>query len=337
MPRIPEQVIITEGELAPFVSGAGEVSRARGLLEQQKTAWDLLRTGYASLQSVRTRTFPFEGFQIKVQFNPGRMTSTSAKVDPHSIRERKCFLCLENLPAAQRGLPCDGEYVVLCNPFPIFPEHFTMPMFAHRPQRILGSFETLLSFSRALGERYTVFYNGPKCGASAPDHLHFQAGERAFLPLDTEYESVKHGPLFGTAALRVYGSGQYLRRFIAFESADARALSRAFSKLHEVLLGNETGAEEPLLNILSFWQQEHWRLVIFPRARHRPSFYFLEGDEKLLISPAAVELGGVCTTPREEDFEKVTREHIVRMFDEVCVSAEEFERVKTQLQRALGA
>ncbi len=339
MTRSAEQILIPDSELAPFVAGTGEANKARALLAQQKGAWELLRTGYETLQSVRTKAFEFDGFQIKVQFNPGRMTSTAAKVDPNSIRERKCFLCPENLPAAQRGIPCDGEYVVLCNPFPIFPEHFTIPTFKHVPQRILGSFGTLLNLTRALGERYTVFYNGPRCGASAPDHLHFQAGNRAFLPIDAEYDALKTkgaGPLFESASLRAYGV-EGLRRFFSFESSDAGLLLRAFTALHEVLQDGATDGEEPLLNILGFWQNGAWRIIVFPRLKHRPAFYFKEGDEKLLISPAAVEMAGICTTPREQDFEKVTREHLVGMYEEVCVPADKFKEFKARLAHKLSA
>ncbi len=90
-----------------------------------------------------------------------------------------------------------------------------------------------------------------------------------------------------------------------------------------------------MMNILGFYANGAWRMHLFPRAKHRPSFYFQAGDEKLLISPAAVELGGICTTPREQDFEKVTREHLVQMYHEVCVSAERFADIKARVARQL--
>jgi hypothetical protein len=183
-----------------------------------------------------------------------------------------------------------------------------------------------------------VLYNGPKCGASAPDHLHFQAGDRSFLPIDAEYAAVTEGNacrLFESGSLRACGVENYLRRFISFESADAGLLLRAFRELYEVLHDSAPGSEEPMLNILGVYRDEQWRIIVFPRARHRPSFYFKEGEEKLLISPAAVELGGICTTPREQDFEKVTRENIVDMYNEICVSAERFAAIKSRLARKL--
>jgi len=334
-----DQIAISAAELAPFLSGNNQGGKAHGLLEQQKGVWELLRNGYDTLRSVRTRVFEFDGFQIKVQFNPGRMTSTVAKVDATSIKERKCFLCTENLPPAQRGIPCDGEYLVLCNPFPIFPEHFTISSVRHTPQLIHDSFAAFLNLTRELGARYTVLYNGPKCGASAPDHLHFQAGNRAYLPIDGEYETVKKATgnrIFESNSLRAYGFEKCLRRLITLESPDAGMLLRAFGALYEAFQEGGPAGEEPMLNILGFYTNGEWRIHFFPRAKHRPSFYFKEGDEKLLISPAAVELGGICTTPREEDFEKVTREHIVGMYDEVCVPAERFAGITARLGTRLA-
>jgi Domain of unknown function (DUF4922) len=340
MPRPLEQIAIPECELAPFASGNDLASKAHGLLQQQKGVWKMLRTGYDTLQSVRTKVYDFGGFRIKVQFNPGRLISTSAKVDATSIKERECFLCTDNLPPAQRGIPCDGDYLLLCNPFPIFPEHFTIPSLHHTPQLIRNSFASLLRLTRELGSHYTVLYNGPRCGASAPDRLHFQAGNRSYLPIDAEYDALKQNcacRLAQSDSLTVCSLEDHLRRFITLESPDAGLLQRAFSTLYEVLQHCGSAEEEPMLNVLGFYTSAEWRIHVFPRARHRPSFYFKDGDEQLLISPAAVELGGICTTPREQDFERITRDHIVDMCNEVCVSTENFAGIKSRLASKLAA
>jgi len=330
---IPNHIAISPTELARFVSGHGLAHQAHGLLDQQKTTWEMLRRGYDSLTQVRTRAFDFDGFQLKVQFNPGRLTSTAAKVDPKSIRERKCFLCGENLPALQRGIVYRASYVVLCNPFPIFPEHFTIAALEHTPQRIVDAFGTLLELTREMGERYTVFYNGPRCGASAPDHLHFQAGDRSFVPIDAEYSSLTRSvqPFFASNGLRAYAIERCLRQFVSLESAHADALSRAFGSLYEVLAADEPAAAEPLLNVLCFYEGGQWRVLCFPRVKHRPAFYFLEGEAQLMFSPAAVEMGGICTTPREQDFENVTRDQLVGMFAEVCVSPQRLAEITARL------
>jgi hypothetical protein len=333
-------MIISEAELAPFLSGNNPADRAHGLLLQQKGAWEMLRTGYDTLQSVRTKAFEFDRFQIKVQFNPGRLTSTVAKVDATSIRERKCFLCTQNLPPAQRGIPCDGRYLVLCNPFPIFPEHFTISCLDHAPQRILDTFAAFLQLTRDLGTRYALLYNGPRCGASAPDHLHFQAGNRSFLPIDAEYAALTErddSRLFASGSLRAYGVEKFLRHFISFESANAGMLIRAFGELYAVLTDSAAAGEEPMLNIVGLYNDPEWKIIVFPRAKHRPSHYFKEGDDKLLISPAAVELGGICTTPREQDFAKVTRDNIVDIYHEISVSDDRFAAIKGALAPKLAA
>lgn len=335
-----DHIILPDSELAPFCEGSDLASKAHALLEQQKSSWELLRNGYESLDTVETRTFDFEGFAVKVQFNPGRLTSSSAKVDPKSIRERKCFLCPANLPAKQRGIFWEDEYLILCNPYPIFPEHFTISHRDHTPQRIVDTFDTLLDMSKSLQKRYTVFYNGPKCGASAPDHLHFQAGNKHFMPIDTEYEGVvgrMGSPIVERGSIRVYSVEGYLRRFIAFESDDAAALADAFRILYRAFSEVASGGDEPMMNILSFCDSEGWRVVIFPRGKHRPSFFFAEGDRRILLSPASVDLGGVCITPLEKDFQKITRKDIIEMFEEVSLPASPFEHLRKALRWELAS
>lgn len=327
------RVVMAPQELERFGAGASFSSISAALLRHQQGSWPLLRAGYASLASVETREFAFDGFVIKVQFNPGRMTSSSAKVDEQSIRERKCFLCLAHLPREQRGVAFGDSYVLLCNPFPIFPEHFTIPHREHVPQRIDASFGVLLELAKAMGDRYTVFYNGPRCGASAPDHLHFQAGLKGFMPVDTEYPEVirRYGRMVkDDQGLRCIAVEGYLRRFIAFESSSRPVLEEAFAGLLARLKLVLSETEEPMLNILVAYE-EGWKVLVFPRSRHRPSFFFAEGDGKLLISPAAVDLGGVCITPLEKDFHRVTRAHIIKMFEEVTLGNAEFKEVVLSL------
>ncbi|MCK5574054.1 MAG: DUF4922 domain-containing protein, partial [Bacteroidetes bacterium] len=210
----------------------------------------------------------------------------------------------------------------------------------HTPQRIRGAFPTLLDLSRDLGPRYTVFYNGAKCGASAPDHMHFQAGSRGFMPIDREYPSLKTSlaeTLVERGGLSVYAVENYLRRFVSMESADRDILVRTFESVMEALGESVSEGGEPMMNILSL-HDEKWRVVIFPRAKHRPSFYYEEEEEKrILLSPAAVDLGGVCITPLEEDFRKITRGDIVAMYDEVCLYRQGFARLKQDLRDTLLA
>ena len=327
------RVILAPKDLERFGGGTSLSPLGAALLRHQRETWPLLRAGYAGLAHVETRAFAFDGYVVRVQCNPGRITSSSASVDEQSIRGRKCFLCLPHLPPEQRGVAFGESYVLLCNPFPIFPEHFTIPHREHVPQRIEGSFGDLLELARAMGDRYTLFYNGPRCGASAPDHLHFQAGSKGFMPIDAEYTEVirRYGRVVKAHRdLRCIAVEGYLRRFIAFESTSSPVLEAAFAGLLARLKLTLSENEEPMLNILASYQ-EGWRVLVFPRARHRPSFFSAEGEEKMLISPAAVDLGGVCITPLERDFRRITREHVVRMFEEVTLGIAPFNEVVLSL------
>lgn len=151
------------------------------LLTEQLASWETARNNYAALSGVRVKELNVNGIPYKVQFNPARIVSSGARVDAKSIQERKCFLCPANLPPVQKGIPFSGHYNILVNPFPIFPRHLTIPELAHTPQRIASRFTDMLELAGALTE-YTIFYNGPKCGASAPDHAHSRQETRGSCP-----------------------------------------------------------------------------------------------------------------------------------------------------------
>jgi hypothetical protein len=325
-------------ELSAFGPTRTFADQAHALIRQQTANFPLAQNGYATLATAQTRTFEFDGFVLKLQFNPGRLASSAAKVDPKSIAERKCFLCPAHLPPGQRGLAFERDYLLLVNPFPIFPEHFTIPHTGHAPQRIAGSFDAMLRLAREMSPRYTTFYNGPRAGASAPDHLHFQAGTAGFMPIDGEYDAVKRSlgqTLMETSRLRAYAVADYLRRFVSFESSDAGVLRQAFDAFYRGAAPLLPGDDEPMMNVLASFADGAWRVVVFPRMKHRPSFYTADGDAKILLSPAGVEFGGVCTTPVERDFHRVTREHLVQMFDEVSVAPAVFAQLVTALRATL--
>lgn len=154
---------------------------AAAFITAQRAEWPLAARNFDALDGVEVRSIAMPGMDIKVQFNPARIVSSGAKVDARSLAERPCFLCGKNRPAEQRGIDWRG-YTVLVNPFPIFPRHLTIPAVGHTPQRIQGRVADMLALAAEL-PGYTVFYNGPRCGASAPDHMHFQAGNSDFLPI----------------------------------------------------------------------------------------------------------------------------------------------------------
>jgi hypothetical protein len=336
-------ILLDAKALASWSPQPGLGGAVEALLRQQHETWPLLRAGYDGLKNVKLRSLRVGDAEIRVQCNPGRIVSSSANVDPKAIAQRPCFLCGENLPPEQQGLVFEDDYIVLCNPFPIFPAHFTIPHREHRPQLIEGAFTTLLRLSKGMGPGYWVFYNGPKCGASAPDHLHFQAGTAAALPVTAELDNVlrRNGVvlLAGRFALLSAVATGYLRSAFVLRGVDEGILDRLFRLVMGSLPG--AGDEEPMINCLVRYEGGTWSILLFPRARHRPSMYFVEGEGRLLLSPAAVDLAGLLITPLPHDYDRVDSRIIEQMFSEICLAPSQFasvtEKIKDTADTALHA
>jgi hypothetical protein len=334
---------LVQNELIDGLIAHADFGRAaKQLLEDQKLNWQQLHDGYESLKQIKTKIFQFDGFRMKIQFNPGRYISTSAKVDEKSINERKCFLCPSNLPEEQKGILWEDEYLILGNPFPIFPEHFTIPNINHIPQQIKSNFPLMLKLSKDLSKHYVLVYNGPKCGASAPDHFHFQVGTKNFMPIMDDFHQLKNEygeQLFENNELTVYAIDDGIRRIISLESMNSEKLAEVFDKLYEIYSSVSGNKEEPMMNIISsYWEsipseeeEFGWSVIVFLREKHRSSHYFAEGDEKILLSAASIDLGGVCITPLEKDFEKMTKEKLTEILSEVCLNKNKFELIKQKV------
>lgn len=330
-------------KLNELISSNDYSSAARLLLREQLKVWETLSQSYNNLKSVQVKSFQYDGNVIKIQHNPGRVKSSTAKVDDKSIKERKCFLCLQNLYAEQRALKYINDFLILVNPFPILPEHFTIPHLKHISQRIKGSFNIMLELSKSM-QRDVIIYNGPKCGASAPDHLHFQAGSKFFMPLDDEFHSLKNE--YGEILVEkdnivVSGVDDGLRRFISIETMDITLAEKAFNNFYDAYSKISNDEVEPMMNILSLYEPEKekgefygWRIVIFLREKHRPSHFFREGEGRILLSPAAVDFGGVCILPFKEDYDSIRKQDITDIFNEVTIGKEQFEFVKAYLKKA---
>jgi ATP adenylyltransferase/5',5'''-P-1,P-4-tetraphosphate phosphorylase II len=305
----------------------------RDFLEQQNQSWELSATNYRGLERVEEKEFHFKGFRIKVQFNPERIRSSSAKVDRESIAARKCFLCTENRPTEQKSLAIGNDFILLVNPFPIFRTHYTITSVSHTDQRILPSLGSMFEISQKM-EGYTLFYNGPECGASAPDHLHFQAGENGFMPVEEEFETMKtdeRALLFNSEHLRVWAFDKYLRKMISFVSESREegilAIEKVYSKFRDI----QPEKPEPMINLLCYFMNKKWHIHLFPRRLHRPPQFSKQGPEQLLISPASVDFGGVFITPRREDFEKITSGDITDIFAQVCLDDANFVLLKNAI------
>ena len=302
-------------------------NQLKSLLTEQKENWELARTNFAGLKTVRTKSFNFGDFEVKVQFNPARIVSSGAKVDAKTIAERKCFLCTENRPAEQTAVDA-GDYLVLVNPFPIFPEHFTIPRKEHVDQQIKPYFADMLELAEALDD-YLIFYNGPRCGASAPDHMHFQAGTKDFLPLVNDYKRLKdtHAQLLVESEnFQLFNFNNYLRTVYCIESTDVESAKDAFEKLYthfqQISLPALPKGEraEPMLNIVCTFEDGKWFTFVLPRKTFRPWQYTAEGDQQLLVSPATVEICGIFITPIEAHFEKITKEDVESILEQVSLA-----------------
>jgi len=293
--------------------------KARELIREQIVEWDLAAKNYASLKKVKVKTFDFGDYHLDIQFNPERIVSSAAKVDAKSIEARPCFLCEKNLPSQQRGFYFKNDYIVLVNPFPIFPEHLTIPNISHIDQRISGNFGSMLDLAAGLDD-FVIFYNGPKCGASAPDHLHFQAGIKGFLPIEADFSNNKCCREVRTIDnVTISHWPDYQRGIISLKSNDKDNLIECFNQIYSKLKILQPDEVEPMLNILALFEQGEWVIHIFPRTLHRPSQYFETGEKQLILSPASVDMGGVLITPREEDFIKISKEDVKDIFNQVCL------------------
>jgi len=305
----------------------------RDFLVQQNESWELSASNYRGLDLVEEKEFKFDGFSIKVQFNPERIRSSSAKVDQDSIAARKCFLCTENRPIEQKSIAIGNDFLLLVNPFPIFRTHFTIPSFYHTDQRILPSLGAMFDISQKM-EGYTLFYNGPECGASAPDHLHFQAGENGFMPVEEEFETLKiheKALLVNRTHFKIWAFDQYLRKMISIVTGSREKGIRAIEKIYSVFRELQPEKPEPMINMLCYFRDQMWHIHLFPRKLHRPSHFFKQGMEQLLISPASVDFGGVFITPRREDFAKITAEDILDIFTQVSLDDANFVILKNAI------
>ena len=307
-----------------------EDSSISRFFNRQLEMWEDARHRFRDLKHVEVRQL---SDQLKVQFNPARIVSTGAKIDKHTLGERPCFLCERNRPKEQMTKQIDDHFQLLVNPFPILPVHFTIPATKHQPQSIYrhyGEMHRLLSLHSEL----MVFYNGPKCGASAPDHLHFQAGTSGVLPLQTNWQRLSRN-LTDVISLTDEEKISVLSDFLvpAFviisksEDSDEELFHRLYRSMP--MRGDES---EPMMNIIAWRKGEEFISVVIPREKHRPDAYFAEGEAQMMVSPGALDMAGLIITPREEDFSKINLDKATALLRECGISAEKMEAIVSNLK-----
>jgi ATP adenylyltransferase/5',5'''-P-1,P-4-tetraphosphate phosphorylase II len=309
----------------------------REFVEAEKLMWPLAAANYKGLEKVQEKSFRFGGFEIRAQFNPERMRSSVAEVDKKTIAARRCFLCSENRPAEQDAIAFGERYLILVNPFPIFKNHFTISCNKHTDQRFFPNVRDLLELSQIMSG-YTVFYNGPECGASAPDHLHFQAGESSFMPVTTEFEQLKSKAqlIWSGEETQVWAVDRYLRKMISVETNSLEEGLRIVGIYYAHFQAMQAEKMEPMMNALCTFCDGKWIIHLFPRKAHRPSHFYEEGEKQILISPGSVDFGGVFILPRLEDFDKITDEDIADILEQVCIGQDDFQELTEKIRTDLN-
>lgn len=301
----------------------------------QLAKWEVARNDYQALHQVRMRSFLINGLEYFVQFNPARIRSTCAKTDRASIAARPCFLCESNKPAEQDSIRIvlDEPFVVRINPYPIAPYHLTISSEQHQEQTLAGKAKRQLPgrmtewIDTHFGKGYALLYNGARCGASAPDHFHFQAVPQDSVPfirqwdrlMQTAEETARVTYANGDActAYRIKGYLCPIHTFITKNSYDTDP--KLFSD-YQNTLPVHPGESEPRYNLFAWTDEKRgFTVACFPRSSHRPLCYEAKGHTQLLISPGALDMGGMMVTCREEDFDKITAADIRRIYREVAL------------------
>ncbi len=304
------------------------------LLYTQLGEWELARKNYQALKQVSLREVVMnDGTVLQLQFNPARIVSTSAKIDAETLAKRPCFLCKQNRPQEQRGIMLSVNFIVLVNPFPILQEHFTIVNTKHILQQIWNCFGDFLAITKQFGKEFSVFYNGAKCGASAPDHLHFQAGNTKQFPIWERIKKDKLPILWQNATVTICTFEGYVNAVLltGISAVELENRLRQILQLLSEIQGNKS-KEEPMVNILANYENG-WQVLIFPRERHRPEQYFEEGEKQILLSPATVDFGGLVAVPRKEDFDLLKADLLQDIFSQLTCNSAHFNQLKDKIRQ----
>jgi hypothetical protein len=348
-----EERIITAQELKPYLAAQNDssvIEHVNALIEHQKQSWPMLAEGYAAFEAMETKRAQVDGSDVIVQHNPKRIRSTAARVDKESVGARACFLCSDSLPVEEKAIAYGDDLMILCNPFPILDRHLSIVHRDHTAQQIDDNLELMLQLARDLAPDYFVLYNGPQCGASAPDHLHFQACLRSGLPIEAlladDPSEAAHCDICATSAsegFELFTLTNGGRTVIVFRGNRGDELGgwvyQTINELSRDSFGNNSFGNEPMVNIISTYDKNQWTVYLFPRARHRPACFFAEGEERLLVSPGAIDMAGVIVVPERDHFERIGAEQVEAIYAEVSLGEdrviEVVERVASVAEEAL--
>lgn len=312
-------------------------------VKDQLSVWPLAAENYRSLKKAGSKVLSIGGLPVTVQLNPCRRISSEASLDKESINRRPCFLCPENRPAEQTNMEFEGRkgrrYRVTLNPYPIFPSHLVISSFEHTPQSIWHRYQDLLDFVRENNE-YLGFYNGPESGASAPDHMHFQACPQGLTPLQNRVDELLAAGddktldyLTNVKEARLFHLNEYARGVFVLCGATAKSTAKLFYRLLDCAPVPD-GSSEPKMNIIAWCHEGEYRTAVIFRERHRPHNYSSLGADHLAMSPGCADLAGVYVTTREEDFDKLDAGLLSQVVREVAASEETEKEIIWRLTRS---
>ena len=316
-------------------------SRIHKFVGDQLSRWPLACDNFRALKNVRVREVEVGGLTVKLQFNPARMVSSAAKLTKEDIAKRKCFLCRENRPDVQTFMKFEGRkgkrYHILVNPYPIFPDHLVIAMSKHVDQSIWQRYVDMLDLARKYPD-FTFFYNGPKSGASAPDHHHFQGAPEGLMPLENDVdkliasqdEALKYISSVQDADL--YHYDKFTTGVFVLRAKTSKSAAKMFYRLLDCAEIPE-GDTEPRINLFTYYHDGEFRSIVVFRRSHRSHHYFSDGPDHLTMSPGCADMAGVFIVPVEEEYNKITPELLGEMVREVSVPTEEQDRIIWRLTR----
>ncbi len=307
-----DRVLLAGGDTLP--------KQIEQLLDQQRESWPALQAGESALAEVACKRLGSGSDQILVQANPGRRQSIQARVDPAAIDRRPCFLCAENMPVEERGLAF-GDFGIFPNPCPILARHLTIASWQHRPQLLAGQVDHLFALAATLGPDMLVFYNGARCGASAPDHFHFQACSSQGLPLWSQLSA-------WAGRSGIFAHQSFGRRMLISQAADPMRARQQLEGIVSAWARLGQPDEEPLVNILADYRDGQYRCIVFPRAQHRPACFYAPEDTRLAISPAALEMAGLLVLADAAQLTRVDEQIARAIYQEVSLDSKTFAQLE---------
>lgn len=313
-------------------------NKIQKFIGDQLSRWPLACDNFRALKNVQSREVTVNGLTVQLQFNPARMISSAAKLTKEDIAKRKCFLCRENRSPEQIMMKFEGrkgkKYHILINPYPIFPEHLVIAKAKHTDQSIWHRYIDMLDLARKYAD-YSFFYNGPYCGASAPDHHHFQGAPKGLMPLEVDVDA-KLDSLQKITSVQdadLYHYDNFTTGIFVIRAETAKSAAKMFYRLLDCA-EMPAGDNEPRINLFTYHRDGEFRSIVIFRRCHRSHHYFSDGPDHLTMSPGCADMAGVFIVPVEEEFQKITPELLSDMLSEITISKEEEDRLKWRLTRS---